>query len=1425
MADVQVLPEVREEADDSHMEVAEAVEISSTNPLVAETASVVSEPATELNVSIIQSEDDSVDPPPPTDSPIQDEANVPVAEFKEAFDYINEPSAADTSLVVVSEPATVVHENVHIENSGIAQAEEDSVDPSPTDNPVQEEADSTLVEFKEPVENSSTAEPSVTEITSVVSEPTTIPEELQIENNSITEEHLVDVPPLTEAVAPVAESKEAVENPSAPEPSVAGIASVVSEPAVAEEPHVDNVSISQPKDLVDLPPPTEPSVTEIASVVSEPATVVPEEPQIDNDSTQAEEYLVDPTPSTGHPIQEDDTHLPKEAVDESSTAEPSVVETAPVVSEPAIVVSEELQTQNVGIIQAEEDLVVDPPPPTENSIQEGVDASVADFKETTEGSSTDELSVADTSSVVVPEPETVVHHESVQIKDGAVAQAEENLVGPPPTENLIQEEADPVVEFKEAVESLSPAESSATGTEPAIVVPEEPQIGNASIAQVEEGSVDSPSLTENPIQEEAVAPVAEFKEAVENSSTAQQSVTEVASVVFEPTTVVPKDPVAELEEEIESSSADKLSVADTPSVVVSEPATVVHEGVQIENASTAQAEDLVDPPSPTDNFIQEEVVAPVPEFKEVAENPFTPEPSAPEVASVISEPAAVVPEELQLENDIAAQAAKDLVDPPPPIEPVTEIASEPATVPELQMEHGSIAQAEDSIDLSPPTDNPTQVEADATVVEFKEAVENTCTAEPSVAEIVSVVSESAVAVPEEPRIDSDGIAQAEEDSVPSLSTENPTEEEAIASVTENSSTGEPSVAQIVSVVSELATVISEDVVQAEDLVDLPLPTDTAEATVENSSTDEPPVTEVASVVSEPTTVVPEELHIEYDNISQAEEHVVDPPPTTESSVTAIASIVEPVTVVSEGPQIDNDSITQVEEDLVDPPPPGGNFIQEAVPVVEFKVLDNSSAVEPSVAETASVASNSTVVPEELQTQNVSITQAEEHLVDPPPPTENLIQREAVAPEAVENPSASEPSVAEKTSVVSDPAVVTLEEPQIDNVNFPQAEDPPPPTEPSVAEIASLVSEPATVVPEESLIENDSIAQAEEDLVDPPSTDNPTEEEAVAPVAEFQVVEFSSTAEPSVTKIASEPLTEDFSIDNDSVAPAEGGLIDPPFLQTVETEHIGEDTESQGKAAILETTLSKIETQPFDETQTHVLNGNGHSITTQEAIGTHGMFILCMTSQVLIEETVAPEAVEVPSASEPSVAEKTLFVSEPVTLEEPQIDNISFVQVEDLVDPPPTEPSVTQIASVVSEPATVVPEEPLNNIAQAEEDLVHPPSTDPTQEEAVARVAEFKEAVEISSTAEPSVTEIASELPTEIPEDLSIDPPLQTVETEHINEAEGQGVLNGNGHSITPQEVIEPHGMSFILCITGQVLIQPLEGSEASSGLSSFSQTS
>jgi hypothetical protein len=70
---------------------------------------------------------------------------------------------------------------------------------------------------------------------------------------------------------------------------------------------------------------------------------------------------------------------------------------------------------------------------------------------------------------------------------------------------------------------------------------------------------------------------------------------------------------------------------------------------------------------------------------------------------------------------------------------------------------------------------------------------------------------------------------------------------------------------------------------------------------------------------------------------------------------------------------------------------------------------------------------------------------------------------------------------------------------------------------------------------------------------------------------------------------------------------------------IDAEHISERTEGQ---AILETTavddlvvdqaaLGKVEMQSFDETEapeTHDLNANGHSTTTQETIGTHGMFL-------------------------------------------------------------------------------------------------------------------------------------------------------------------------------------------------------------------------
>ena len=79
-------------------------------------------------------------------------------------------------------------------------------------------------------------------------------------------------------------------------------------------------------------------------------------------------------------------------------------------------------------------------------------------------------------------------------------------------------------------------------------------------------------------------------------------------------------------------------------------------------------------------------------------------------------------------------------------------------------------------------------------------------------------------------------------------------------------------------------------------------------------------------------------------------------------------------------------------------------------------------------------------------------------------------------------------------------------------------------------------------------------------------------------------------------------------------------MDP--LQTVETDHIDEHSEGQDKSVILETTavddlvvdhagLGKVEMQSFDETEapeTHALNGNGHSTTSVETIGAHGMFL-------------------------------------------------------------------------------------------------------------------------------------------------------------------------------------------------------------------------
>lgn len=1423
------------------MEITESAVIpSTTEPSAAETASIVSEPATVIpeelrteNVSIPQAEEYLADPPPPTENPTQEQVVAPVAELKKPVETssTNEPSVADTPLVVVSEPAKVVHEGVQIEDSGIAQAEEGLVDPLPTDNPVQEEADA-LVELKEATENSSTASPSVSGI-AVFSEPTTVPEELQIENDGIahTEEKIAENPIQEEAVAPVAEFNDVDENHSADKPSVTEIASIVSEPATLV-PGEPNDGIPQAEDVVGPHPPTEPSATEIVSVVSEPATL---EHQINNDGVaQAEEDLVDPPPTEK---QEADAPVAEfKGFETSSTAEPSVAETVSVVSEPATAVPEEPQIDKESVAQVAKDLV-NPPPPTENPIQGEADARVIETKAVNR-SSIAEPSVAETPSVV-PEPATAVAEEP-QIENVSIPQAEEGLVEPSLIDNPIQEEAFvPVAEFKEAVEISSTPEPSVTEmapviSEPTAVVPEEPQIENDSISQAKEDFVDPPP----PIQVETVTPLAGFKEAIETSSTTEPPVTETASV-FEPETVMPEglqtenesvpqaedlvdlpppaeNPIHEQADAlvteskvVESSSTDVPLVADTPLLVVSEPA---NEGVQ----GIAQAEaDIADPPPPIDNLVQQDAVAPAVEFREAVENPST----VAQIAPVVSEPTTVAPKEPQIENDSIAEAEKDLVGFPPPTEPpVTEIASEPAAVPEeLQNEDDNITQAEESfVDLPPMTDNPTQEET--TLAEFEEAVKIPSIAESPVAEITSVVSEPA-AVPEELQIQN-----AEEDSVNTpLPADNSIQEEAVDpapefKVVENSSASEPSPTEISPVVSGPATVVPEElhsIAEAEDLID-PLPsTDnlvqeadaSLEGAVEISST-APSVAEIAPVVSEPTTVVvPEEPQIESDSIARVKEDLIDPPPPDEPPVTEIASVVSEPATVPEELQIENESIVQA-ADLADPPL-NDNPIEAVAPVTESKeVVEASSTAdsEPAVAEIASVvAEPSMEVPQDLSIDNDRVVPPEDGSIDSPSPQTVETKHTDEGAEGLGKAVIPEVVVED---LVAGQAALSKVEPQSFNETNPEAVTPDShvlngngysATQETAGThgmffilYASVVSEPATVIPEELQTEDVSTTQAAEDLV-----------HSIPP-----------PAEPSATEITSvEPTTaaQELQTENDSIGQTEEGFADLPLPS---------DNPAQEADASL--------------------------VGSKQAVG-------------------------ISSTAEPSAAEIASVVSEPTTAEEPQIGNDNTLQAEeDLVDPPPpTEPPVTEIASVVSEPAMVSGELQIENdkIVQAKEELV-----DPIQE-AVAPAAELDQKIEISPTAEPSVTQAASVVskpPMEIPENLSgdndsvalaedglIDPSLRTVETEHIGEGtEGQGkaaipekivvedliagqatlskvetpsfddnILNGNGHSTTTQ-TIETHniGMFFTLISGIKILIETLEGLEASPGLFSFPQT-
>ena len=1257
---------IQEEADVTLVE--EAIENFSTlEPPVAEMASVVSELPTEIPEEPQIENDQAEDLALPTNDLAQEEAVVPNTEVKETVESssINEPSVADTLLV-----GSVPPEEPQTEKDSIAKTEEDSaVPPLSTVDPIQEEDDVSLVEFKEAVENPSTAQPSVAEITPLVSElPTEVPKELQIENDSIAQAE--DLAPLTddlaqeEVVVPIAEVKETVESSSTEEPSVADSLLVNSEPAtVPEEPQIENDNIAKTEEDLAVPPlPTvdpvqeeadislveleeavensstpQPPVAEIAPVVSELPTEVPKEPQIENDVIAQAEDLAPPTDT----FAQEEAVVPntevKETVESSSTEEPSVADTLLVSSEPATVAPEEPQTENDNIPQAEEDLVV-PPLPTINPVMEEADVSLVEFEEeVVENHSTAQPPAAEIAPVVSELPTEVP--KELQIENDSIAQAEDLA---PLTDDLAQEEAIvPIAEVKETESSSTEEPSLADKT---TVVPKEPQAENDSIAKTEEdlavpllSTVDS-----EPVQEADVSLV-EFEEAVENSSTAQPPAAEIAPVVSELPTEVPKElqiendsiaqaedlapltddlaqeeaivPVAEVKE-TESSSTEEPSLADKTTVVPEEP--------QTENDSIAKTEeDLAVPPLSTvgSEPVQEADVSLV-EFEEAVENSSTAQPPVAEIAPVVSELPTEVPEELQIEND-------------------------------------SIAQAEDS---APLTDDLAQEEVVVPIAEVKETVESFSTEEPSVADTPLVSSEPATVVPEEPQTENDSVAKPEEDlAVPPLPTVDPVQEEAdvnlveVEEAVENPSTAQPPVAEIAPVVFELPTEVPQvdsenvNVAQAEDLAP---PTDTlaqeetvvpvveAKETV-NSSIGEPSSADALLVSSEPATVVLEEPQIENDSIAQAEEDFVDPPPDTllVSSEPAIAvpeetpadeDVIDPPTsepaIVPEELQTENDSIVQAKEDLIDPPPLIDDPVQEEASATRAKfeeAIENSSADQPPVAEMAPVVSElPTEVPEELQIENDSIVQAENLA----PSSDNLAQEEVMGPiaefKAVESSSADEPSVADTPlAIISEPATVEQEAVQIENGGIPHAEeslvDPPPTDEPvqkganatpvefeeavensstaqpPVSEIAPVVSELPTEVPEELQI---SGAQTEEVLVDPSPTDDPVQEKAI---------ESFSTAEPPVAEtvsVVSEPPTElhwEFSLISDRVAPADDGLSDPPPLQNVETTAVDDLVVDQAA-------LGKVEMQSFDETETHVLNGNGHS--TQETIGTHGMFL-------------------------------------------------------------------------------------------------------------------------------------------------------------------------------------------------------------------------
>lgn len=157
------------------VEAEESVEMSSTaEPSWAEMASVVSGLAT-VSPDDLWIETDSITHAeeilvgsPPTDEPVHEEIFTPPKKAIEVS-FTHEPSAAE---ILLSEPITV-SEDLEIDNGDIVVL----VDPSPTDNPAQEEGVVPIAEFQEAIEVFSTDEPSTAAV-----------EDLQIEDDGITQE-------------------------------------------------------------------------------------------------------------------------------------------------------------------------------------------------------------------------------------------------------------------------------------------------------------------------------------------------------------------------------------------------------------------------------------------------------------------------------------------------------------------------------------------------------------------------------------------------------------------------------------------------------------------------------------------------------------------------------------------------------------------------------------------------------------------------------------------------------------------------------------------------------------------------------------------------------------------------------------------------------------------------------------------------------------------------------------------------------------------------------------------------------------------------------------------------------------------------------------------------------------------------------------